>query len=105
MVGGGRDIMLLHVSSVCFACILPRCYHIKCASFWTQSLMQCFMWLFWIAGKGDAADGEAGSRDGSQASNSGLKPQHVNWSWRTQHPSNESKIQNTIAEVEKWAFS
>uniref|UniRef100_A0A8B9BBU4 1-phosphatidylinositol 4,5-bisphosphate phosphodiesterase n=1 Tax=Anser brachyrhynchus TaxID=132585 RepID=A0A8B9BBU4_9AVES len=29
-------------------------------------------------GKGDAADGEAGSRDGSQASNSGLKPQHVN---------------------------
>ncbi|NXK46718.1 PLCB4 phosphodiesterase, partial [Chauna torquata] len=29
-------------------------------------------------GKGDAADGEAGSRDGSQASNSGLKPQHAN---------------------------
>lgn len=36
------------------------------------------MWLFWIAGKGDAADGEAGSRDGSQASNSGLKPQQAN---------------------------
>ncbi|OPJ58869.1 1-phosphatidylinositol 4,5-bisphosphate phosphodiesterase beta-4 [Patagioenas fasciata monilis] len=29
-------------------------------------------------GKGDAADGEAGSRDGSQASNSGLKPQQAN---------------------------
>ncbi|NWV00660.1 PLCB4 phosphodiesterase, partial [Upupa epops] len=29
-------------------------------------------------GEGDAADGEAGSRDGSQASNSGLKPQQAN---------------------------
>uniref|UniRef100_A0A8C6JEF8 1-phosphatidylinositol 4,5-bisphosphate phosphodiesterase n=1 Tax=Melopsittacus undulatus TaxID=13146 RepID=A0A8C6JEF8_MELUD len=29
-------------------------------------------------GKGDAADGEAGSRDGSQAGNSGLKPQQAN---------------------------
>uniref|UniRef100_A0A669PL71 1-phosphatidylinositol 4,5-bisphosphate phosphodiesterase n=1 Tax=Phasianus colchicus TaxID=9054 RepID=A0A669PL71_PHACC len=34
--------------------------------------------VFYLKCKGDAADGEAGSRDGSQASNSGLKPQHAN---------------------------
>lgn len=52
--------------------------HVKRASLGAKGLMQRFMRLFWIAGKGDAADGEAGSRDGSQASNSGLKPQQAN---------------------------
>lgn len=70
--------MLLPISSVCFACVSLRHSHVKHASLGTKGLMQRFMQLFWIAGKGDAADGEAGSRDGSQASNSGLKPQQAN---------------------------